>query len=108
MPAHIISCFQAKSARHSEQVVVSVGDCILYTDEDGTVGAGEVWSNFELEGELAVLLQPWTFESEAHGAAIWTITDNLRIVFSADVIETVIWASHSATTVKVLMPAYSN
>ena len=108
VPAHIISCFQAKSARHSEQVVVSVGDCILYTDEDGTVGAGEVWSNFELEGELAVLLQPWTFESEAHGAAIWTITDNLRIVFSADVIETVIWASHSATTVKVLMPAYSN
>lgn len=48
VPASALTCKMAHSARHSVQVVCSVGDCILYKDSaaDGDLGAGEVWINF--------------------------------------------------------------
>jgi hypothetical protein len=110
VPASALTCKMAHSARHSVQVVCSVGDCILYTNSaaDGDLGAGEVWINFELEGELAVLVQAWTFVSEAHGAAVWEVAENLQPVFSSEIVDTVIWAKHSATHVKTLLPAHSH
>jgi hypothetical protein len=85
-------CMQSHTARHSVQVVCSVGDCILYNDLDGNMCAGEVWSNFEQDGELAVMVQVWAFISTAHGASTWEITDELYPVFSEDILDVVSWA----------------
>ena len=104
VPASALTCKTSCIARHSVRVVASVEDCILYKAVGGGLGAGEVWSNFELEGELAVLVQAWTFVSEAHGAAVWEISEDLEVVFSEDIIDTVIWCKHSATQVKTLIP----
>ena len=88
------------------QVVCSVGDCILYNDLDGNMCAGEVWSNFEQDGELAVMVQVWAFISTAHGASTWEIKDDLYPVFSEDILDVVSWAKNTATRVKILMPAH--
>jgi len=101
-------CKMSHSARHSMQVVCSIGDVILYRTHTDELAAGEVWSNFEIEDETAVVLQLWKYVSEANGAATWTITDNLEIVFSDTIIDVAIWAKRSATQVKTLLPAYSN
>ena len=89
------------------QVVCSIGDVILYKTTDGDLGAGEVWINFELEGELAVLVQAWNFVSEGHGAAAWEVHDELQLVFSNEILDTLIWTPHSDTQVKTLLPAHS-
>ena len=100
-------CMQSHTARHSVQVVCSVGDCILYNDPEGNMCAGEVWSNFEIDGELAVLVQVWAFISIAHGASLWEIKEDLYPVFSKDILDVVSWTKHTATRVKILMPAHA-
>ena len=101
------SCMQSHTARHSIQVVCSVGDCILFKDAStGELCAGEVWTNFYCEGELAVVVQLWSFEALADGASTWQIKDDLYPVFSADILDVVCWWSHTAGHVKVLMPAH--
>ena len=94
----------ARSARHSVQVVCTIGDIILYKADGGDLEAGEVWNNLELEGELGVIVQRWTFVSEAH---VWNITEELDVVFSAQICDTLIWTKHSGQQVKTLLPAHS-
>ena len=77
------------SARHSTQVVLSIGDVVLFRAFDGELVAGDVWSNFEAEGLLAAFVQPWRFVSKAHGAIIWEVVsdDDLAVVFSEDIVD---------------------
>ena len=101
-----LCAYMSHSARHSVQVVCSIGDVILYKDAEGHLGAGEVWNNLEILGETGVLVQYWTFVSEAHGAMIWEIQEDLGIIFSDEIQDVVIWKKHNATQVKTLIPAH--
>ena len=101
-----IVCYMAHSARYSAQVVCSVGDCILFRHHDGSLQAGEVWCNLELEGELIALVQLWKFMSEQNGAGVFQVTDILYPVFSEDIIDVATWCMYSATQVKIVFTAY--
>ena len=70
------------------------------------LGAGEVWNNLEIIGETGVLVQSWTFVSEAHGAMIWEIQEDLTIIFSDEIQDVVIWMKRNSTQVKTLIPAH--
>ena len=101
-----ISCCIAHSARFSVQVVCSVGDCMLFRHADGSLQAGEVWCNLELDSELIALVQLWKFMYEANGAGVFQVTDTLYPVFSEDVIDVATWCMYSATQVKIVFTAY--
>ena len=68
--------------------------------------AGCSLGSFYCEGELAVVVQLWSFVALADGASTWQIKDDLYPVFSADILDVVCWWSHTAGHVKVLMPAH--
>ena len=107
IPSHLIECKMARNARQSTQIVCSIGDVVLYKTLEGDLEAGEVWNNLELEGELGVILQRWTFVSEAHGAAIWNLTEDLNVVLSDQICDVLVWTKHSGEQAKTLLPAHS-
>ena len=112
VPATAIDCRMSNSARHSAQVITTIGDVILY-NVDGELAAGDVWSNFESEGIIACIVQPWKFVSKAHGAIVWEVVNDeiLTAVFSEDIVDTVVWSKHIDTPaklqVKTLLPAHA-
>ena len=79
---------------------------MLFRHADGSLQAGEVWCNLELDGELIALVQLWKFMYEANGAGVFQVTDILYPVFSEDVIDVATWCMYSATQVKIVFTAY--
>ena len=63
--------------------------------------AGCSLGSFYCEGELAVVVQLWSFVALADGASTWQIKDDLYPVFSADILDVVCWWSYTAGRVKV-------
>ena len=100
-------CFCANSARLTLQLVCSVKDVILFRDDSGNLQAGEIWHCIDIDGDLGLLVQTWTFLNHADTVAIWQMnTGQLEIVLADSCVDTLPWHLYRENQAKTLLPPH--
>ena len=95
---------QSMQVRPRVNVVLSVGDVILMRFENDGLRAGELWQNFELDGETICLVTVWEMEAQEDRVATWRCTNDTQIVLMEALLESLVWTRYSEELVKTILP----
>ena len=99
--------FSSTRARIGQLKQIHVSDVVIFAI-DGRLRAGQVRLLVELEAVPFAVVSHWALAAVdvALGAANFTTSDDLQIIFLSDVLSAVIWTKLSPSTVsRVLVPA---
>ena len=94
--------------RISAYTVCSVADVILVSKPTAgganEIVAGELWACLEVAGETVLIVTQWTMVAKIHGAATWRVAMVPELVPCSCVLDCLVWAKLTPTTVKTLLP----